>query len=70
MWALIAASYATLAMAAANWAMWRASKRLELERMSEGGAFDGGTAKSKAKLEGGLTVRWSSTDPVPNIHLR
>jgi hypothetical protein len=36
-------------MAAANWAMWRAIKRLEREQMSEGGAFERWTAKRKLK---------------------
>jgi len=50
MQALGPGSNATMAMAAANWAMWRASERLEWERMSrrsDGTAFAVRTADSE-----------------------
>ena len=54
--ALAPTSYATLAMAAANWAMWHASKGPERERMSrtlEDTAFTVRTAESELIEEAG-----------------
>ena len=56
MQALAPSSYATLAMAAARWAVWHASKGPERETMlrrSEGRAFNVGTAASKLDQETG-----------------
>jgi hypothetical protein len=60
-----------MAMAAANCAMWRASKGLERERMSqmiESGAFAASTAESELHEEaGGPSGRYSVTAVVQVI---
>jgi hypothetical protein len=56
--ALAPVFYATMATAAANWAMWHATKELERERMSQrsdGRAFATRAAKSKVNQEAGET---------------
>jgi hypothetical protein len=70
-WALTPDSDATLAMAAASWAMWRASERLERERMSqmiESRAFVTRTAESDLNEEaGGPSGRYPVTAVVQVI---